>query len=661
MNIHRINETAQDFFYTNLIKINDIDLSIPLNRSNPLKRVYLILLCIVSSLFFNHYSIAATKMDNIDQYLPFKIDQTLQVSIEWKINRSVPAGSYIRLLANGIRILHIFTSVELSALLENEKLKLESVRHLTDEDRKKDFMFVANNPFCVLAKTDSYLPSGTIIISSGRLKTPIYPGRDFGFRLEFSENQEGPWTPISNWKALDLKPEEPVKIQAFYRSNGQITVVYVDKYYNPSNPGERTIEILDLNGKKYLDARIENSPSLTISPPADIALPTRLIIRDNKGFEAKCNPRPQKSFDGCNTYFGEIHWHSEFSGDAYRNLQECFDYAREQIALDFATPGDHYPNRIQEYFDIIDRNYNPGSFVTFPGFELSISNGHINFYFRKRGSFDKFEDAWKATRANPDFAKPDALRISPFYEAWNPEEVIMIPHHMNITSGTFEKVIHKDGYALWRQFDWRGADDRFIRLAEIVQTRGSFETEKVDTGWFGKSGGYGSSIRSALARGLRFGFIGGTDNHDGWPVRGTNATPELGLAAVQAKELTREAIFDAMRARRTYATTGARIDLDFCLNGKYPMGSEAKLLPIEKRTFKISIHGTAPLDIVEIISAGTELASIPVNGTEDLETEWTDPRDDAPIDNCYYYLRLRQKDGNCAWSSPIWVDYLEKR
>ena len=40
-----------------------------------------------------------------------------------------------------------------------------------------------------------------------------------------------------------------------------------------------------------------------------------------------------------------------------------------------------------------------------------------------------------------------------------------------------------------------------------------------------------------------------------------------GRAVVLAEALTREAVFDALHARRCYATTGAPIVLDFTVNG----------------------------------------------------------------------------------------------
>ncbi len=67
---------------------------------------------------------------------------------------------------------------------------------------------------------------------------------------------------------------------------------------------------------------------------------------------------------------------------------------------------------------------------------------------------------------------------------------------------------------------------------------------------------------------------------------------------MKASALTREAIFDALRHRRTYAVTGDRIDLDFRLNGQ-PMGRE---LPYtEERRMEVTVSGWDQVDRVEVL------------------------------------------------------------
>jgi len=56
-----------------------------------------------------------------------------------------------------------------------------------------------------------------------------------------------------------------------------------------------------------------------------------------------------------------------------------------------------------------------------------------------------------------------------------------------------------------------------------------------------------------------------------WPARTTTAAIRARIAKgcrLYAGELTREGVFEALRARRTFAVTGDRIALDFRINGR---------------------------------------------------------------------------------------------
>lgn len=152
------------------------------------------------------------------------------------------------------------------------------------------------------------------------------------------------------------------------------------------------------------------------------------------------------------------------------------------------------------------------------------------------------------------------------------------------------------------------------------------------------------------------GASGGTDNHSVWPSRQQQGG-WAGLTAVYADEFSRAGIMRGLYRRRCYATTGVRIGLDVRLNGA-PMGSELQFAPTDQRHLSVRVHGTAPLDRVEVISQGAIVARLPVDptGSPDLLTEWIDDRRTRPTHDFYYYVRVRQQDGHCAWSSPIWGD-----
>ena len=170
--------------------------------------------------------------------------------------------------------------------------------------------------------------------------------------------------------------------------------------------------------------------------------------------------------------------------------------------------------------------------------------------------------------------------------------------------------------------------------ADIVSFEGkSFETFTERT------------IREYLNNGGRTGFVGGSDTHEGHPAART---------AVLARTLGRAALFEALRSRRTYAVSHARIGLDFRINGHY-MGEEIEVAGVP-RLF-VRVDGTDRLALVEIIRDGAVLREFKP-GTKSVRLELVDR---SPGSASYYYVRVTQVDadpqGNSsrAWSSPIWV------
>ena len=104
-----------------------------------------------------------------------------------------------------------------------------------------------------------------------------------------------------------------------------------------------------------------------------------------------------------------------------------------------------------------------------------------------------------------------------------------------------------------------------------------------------------------FAQGWRLGFVAGTDNHQGHPTQ--NPGGYVGMTCFRATELTREAVWQAMDERWTYATSGVPIICDYAVNG-VRSGAEGALAEGEKVHFSASLHGTAPIERVEIIANG---------------------------------------------------------
>lgn len=144
---------------------------------------------------------------------------------------------------------------------------------------------------------------------------------------------------------------------------------------------------------------------------------------------------------------------------------------------------------------------------------------------------------------------------------------------------------HHPAYELPQSTDWALDENRPDRetLVEIASEHGSSECADPDAegcAWrINEVQGYfpEGSVQAALARGFRLGFTGGTDGHDARPGSledgpgrvgqlDGDGLPRLqfmdgaltGVFLEEGQELGIEALFDALEARRTLATTGPR-------------------------------------------------------------------------------------------------------
>jgi hypothetical protein len=250
----------------------------------------------------------------------------------------------------------------------------------------------------------------------------------------------------------------------------------------------------------------------------------------------------------------------------------------------------------------------------------------------------------------PSFGHFDPDDPRPHDVEW-PDDAIVIPHHTNAHAAARDA----NGDRYWETYDW-DAPNRRTRLVEIYQNRGNFEVDTPDEAWGIGVGGRGSSVRDALAAGYRLGFTAGTDNHTGGPTRYPKKPGYSGLTAVLAESRSQADIWDGLDARRTYATTGARIHCLFEVAGTL-MGGEAARLgpPDESVPARIRLYGTDVIDRVEVISDGAVVWS---DNPQRLDAVYDDVRVPAASESTYYYLRARQQDGNMVWASPVWVDPL---
>ena len=186
--------------------------------------------------------------------------------------------------------------------------------------------------------------------------------------------------------------------------------------------------------------------------------------------------------------------------------------------------------------------------------------------------------------------------------------------------------------------DWDFTDDTVQPIAEIFQCRGSYEYKGTPRE-ANATTPQGYFLQDAWARGIVIGVIASPDHGGG-----------TGKACVYAPDLSREAILDSLRARRCFGSTAAKIFLDVRVDGHF-MGEKITKPAGVKVTVEVKTDCPADIDRIEVCRNNKFIHSKPGDGRQGRFTFV----DQQPLPGrSYYYVRVQQKDGEIAWSSPVW-------
>jgi hypothetical protein len=401
-------------------------------------------------------------------------------------------------------------------------------------------------------------------------------------------------------------------------------------------------------GVYYVEGEVEGTPS---KPP-------------------RSNPLKAEEKVAERLFWGDIHIHTVFSNchaDCAKDPSFGYWYAKEISHLDFAGSADHLRGLSEERWrrtkEINDEFYEPGSFVTILGFESSHSEKHggdINAYFLENegGYFWLDREDMKGIR--PEVGLDILWR-------WLDDqgrEYLTVPHH----TGRAGK---------YRDFDLPHYNRENETLLEIFSMWGSSEARQDD---FFLSGGKTDShsyFQDALRLGYKYGVIGSSDTHHTMPGTPTSMLPTpyhhpankmvaQGLAAVYARELTREGIFRSLLTRNCYATTSTRPILRFSVDGAR-MGETITAEKPGPRRISVDICTSYPCDVQilrnnEVIDSfrAQELRTVHSH-TDDMAPGglWIRDSPKNPKPFFQYYARAKyggQQAGVTAWSSPIWIE-----
>ncbi len=343
------------------------------------------------------------------------------------------------------------------------------------------------------------------------------------------------------------------------------------------------------------------------------------VLRATGALAGASNPILCEASPATRVFWGDIHAQSVI-GCGARTVERYFHHARDFAGVDFAS---HQANCFlvstpewRETEEVTRRYNEDGRFVTLLGVEWSAQRalgGDHNLYFPgDRAELRRCSHQFVADKS--DLAT-DLAHVTDVYAHYRGTDTLI--------------AVHVGG----RTADLQWHEPTLDRLLEVHSTHATSE-------WF---------LFEALRRGHRFGVIAGSDGVDGRPgashpghmnVRNVRG----GLVAVEMRELSRAALWAALKARRCWATTGERILLAFSADGR-ALGEEYATAAPPRMTLRV--EGTAPLAAVEIF-----------RGTEIVFAAPIVPVDPAPSDEIRIAWRGLAQQGNWERARMAWHGHL---
>jgi len=328
----------------------------------------------------------------------------------------------------------------------------------------------------------------------------------------------------------------------------------------------------------------------------------------------------QPSVGGYNVYYGNLHNHTSVS-DGQGKPDEAYNYAKNVAQLDFFGLAEHANLMNAAEWLLIKTTanlYNEDNvFTAFYGFEWTtyFSYGHVTVV--------------------------------------NTEDYCSNSSPTNTFGGLINWLNARNGAAFFNHPGWDAfAFNEFNHFAdppcskfvgmELWNDHDGFSKYYYNNGYYSSDGNKGY-FDEALIRDWKIGAAGGDDNHTAtW---GTATQFNMGVLA-PAK--TRSDIFNAILARRFFSTIDKNLVLSFKING-HEMGS--------------TILGGTWNAVIEAFDANNEVfvnIDLLKNGTV-IQT-WT-PGMTHPVvsssiacaDGDYFYIRVRETDGDEAISSPVFI------
>ncbi|MGD1878216.1 MAG: DUF3604 domain-containing protein [Kiloniellaceae bacterium] len=409
------------------------------------------------------------------------------------------------------------------------------------------------------------------------MKLQTFCESGFEFKVVADVCAVGHYMPLPQTPSIAIVPGPPAVWRAVLptlRRPGetfQFGLKAEDKWGNPSHLAEGHFRLqasLPVDGLPETLSYRPGQRAVTLEG-LSVATPGDLTIQVYDGNALIAETGPLLIRDGkVSGYWGDLHGQSGESIGIGAS-REYFDFARNMSFLDVTS---HQANDFQvnnafwkHLNELTAANHEDHRFVVFPGYEWSGNTavgGDRNVFFRSEGrQIHRSSHALLPDRSDLDTDAPDAKCL---FEMLDGEDCCVFAH----VGGRYADIKFAH-------------DPRFETAMEIHSAWGTFE-------WL---------LTDGFPLGHRSGVVCNSDGHKGRPGASYPGAAKFGayggLTCFYAEELTRDGIFDCLRRRHHYGTTGCRLHLD--VRAKLPGGG--RLFERDPNAFP----DTASHDAVEVM------------------------------------------------------------
>src|ERR1041384_4160448 len=339
--------------------------------------------------------------------------------------------------------------------------------------------------------------------------------------------------PAASWKAI--LPSLAVTGEPF-----RLAIVAQDAGGNPTADAAQTFGFAASQPLRGLPDTIKikkgEAPRVIEGLVAEIEGDVELRLMGDGAEGARANPLRVVRHAPQRRYWGDLHGQSgETIGMG--SAEDYFGYARDKAFIDIVG---HQGNDFQitdafwtKLNDLTAEFDQPGKFVCLPGYEWSGNTGmggDRNVFYRREGRPIRRSShiLVQGETSTDAIYTADAL-----FRALEGEDATVIAH----VGGRYADIRYAH-------------DGRLERAVEVHSTWGTFE-------WM---------LHDAFAQGYRVGVVCHSDDHKGRPGAtrpGASSFGAIGgLTCYFMPELTRDALFEALRRRHHYGTTSPRIFIE---------------------------------------------------------------------------------------------------